>query len=196
MGNRFQIRHGSGKPNGGQIGPREFGFDSQNGVLYFRDNQEDVVNLMRIATIDDIGNTKKLYVARSGNDGETYTSGQILDYGFVGKQLWEGSLAVGGSVTIPEANNYRLFYVYFASGTSNCLVTKRDTNLRGGLVYTNSTSTTGAGGYMEGFRGTLSDAGLFTYTNAVAWSITSTPASNWGNSSTAARNITAIYGVC
>lgn len=126
------------------------------------------------------------YVFRKG----TSEYGKILDYGYIVKAIWSGSCAVGGTFSIPNFEDYRLFLFFQASSNTVLLVTRRGNYLRGGTTYANG------GIYFETIRCNGTSSGTFTYTEGRSYTLTSSGAtSNWGTTANPAPAINTIYGV-
>lgn len=92
-------------------------------------------------------NQGSIYLATS-DTGNAYVSrnnvrGKILDYGFVGKQLWEGTWS-SGSITVPNTSQYKLFMMYVRTLADGSMATPilglkyRGTRIRGPGGYNSS----------------------------------------------------------
>ena len=90
-----------------------------------------------------------VYLATS-DTGNAYVSrnnvrDKILDYGFVGKLLWEGNWS-SGTISIPETSQYTLFMMYTLTSTGSAMATpilgmKYNTSWIRGLGAYNSSTT-------------------------------------------------------
>lgn len=117
-------------------------------------------------------------------------SSKILDYGYIAKNVWSGSCAVGGTFSIPNFEDYRFFIINLTGSGASMLVMRRSNYLRGGNFYANG------GLYFECIRCNGNSSGTFTYNEGRSYTLTTSGAtSNWGTSSSPAPNIVNIWGV-
>lgn len=83
-----------------------------------------------------MGANGNAYVKRYGASSAT----KILDYGFVCKELWSGSLTVGSKVTISDISNYTEFLMYAGSNTTPFHLVRNGTRISGGGKYSTPTN--------------------------------------------------------
>lgn len=111
----------------------------------------NTANNLWIGTADEGVMEKQgsVYLATS-DTGNAYVSrnnvrDKILDYGFVGKLLWEGNWS-SGTISIPETSQYTLFMMYTLTSTGSNMATpilgmKYNTSwIRGPGAYNSSTT--------------------------------------------------------
>lgn len=111
----------------------------------------NTANNLWIGTADEGVMEKQgsVYLATS-DTGNAYVSrnnvrDKILDYGFVGKLLWEGNWS-SGTISIPETSQYTLFMMYTLTSTGSAMTTpilgmKYNTSwIRGPGAYNSSTT--------------------------------------------------------
>ena len=129
------------------------------------------------------------YVYRRDNTNGNEAS-KILDYGYIAKNVWTGSCAVGATFTITNFADYRYFIINLNGSNTSLLVMRRGNYLRGGCVYANSGIT------FETVRCNGNSSGVFTYTEGRSYTLTTSGATaNWGTSASPAPNIINIWGV-
>lgn len=107
-----------------------------------------VLNLISRHTSDNIwvgsaeGETQGGVILATRTDGNAFVSrnnerSKILDYGFVGKELWSGSLSAGSSITLPEINDYTTFVGKITGNATPMILTRDKTASRisgGGML--------------------------------------------------------------
>lgn len=135
-------------------------------------------------------NQGSIYLA-TNDTGNAYVSrnnvrGKILDYGFVGKLLWEGKWS-SGAVSVPDTSQYKLFMIYTQTATGTAMATPIL-----GMKYNNS--------WLRGVGGYNSASALYISTVAITlsgntWTISQVISNNLGSGSKTDVTITDIYGL-
>lgn len=152
----------------------------------------NTANNLWIGTADEGVMEKQgsVYLATS-DTGNAYVSrnnvrDKILDYGFVGKLLWNGTWS-SGSVTVPDTSQYRLFMIYTQTATGDAMATPIL-----GMKFNNS--------WLRGVGGYNSASALYISTVAITlsgntWTVSQVISNNLGSGSKTDVTITDIYGL-
>lgn len=152
----------------------------------------NTANNLWIGTADEGVMEKQgsVYLATS-DTGNAYVSrnnvrDKILDYGFVGKLLWEGNWS-SGTISIPETSQYKLF-MFYTETTSGGTMGTPILGMKHGNTYLR-----GVGGYNS--SSALYISGLAITLSGNTWTVSQVISNNLGSGSKTDVTITDIYGL-
>lgn len=131
-----------------------------------------------------------VYLATS-DTGNAYVSrnnvrDKILDYGFVGKLLWEGTWS-SGTISIPETSQYKLF-MFYTETTSGGTMGTPILGMKHGNTYLR-----GVGGYNS--SSALYISGVAITLSGNTWTFVECVSNNFGTDAKSDIVIVKIYGL-
>ena len=135
-------------------------------------------------------NQGSIYLA-TNDTGNAYVSrnnvrDKILDYGFVGKLLWEGNWS-SGTISIPETSQYKLF-MFYTETTSGGTMGTPILGMKHGNTYLR-----GVGGYNS--SSALYISGLAITLSGNTWTFVECVSNNFGTNAKTDIIIVSIYGL-